>query len=401
MKKFNYRAKDKEGKILTGLVEARDEKQALALLHERDLTVISLSSYKEKVGLKSAAKIFQKASFSDVVNFTRQLSTMVTAGLSLTDALSLLEIQLSPAMGKIIGEVLRKVEGGKSLADALAPYPKVFSKVYVALIRAGESAGVLDEVLGRVADNLEKARGFKSKVKGALIYPAIIMVAMVAVAAVMMIFVLPKMMTLYEEFEAELPVATKILMSLSKFSVSFWWLGLLLIFGLIYGVSAWRKTKIGRRQYSQLLFKIPIFGELNKKLILTEFTRTLGLLVSAGISIIEALNIVAETTGNEVYKEEIGLAAKKVEKGFPLAVSLAESENFPPIVTQMISVGEETGKVDEVLTKLSSYFEIEAEQAIKALTTAIEPLIIVILGIGVGFLVIAIIMPIYNLTSQF
>lgn len=401
MKKFNYRAKDKEGKILTGLVEARDEKQALALLHERDLTVISLSSYKEKVGLKSAAKIFQKASFSDVVNFTRQLSTMVTAGLSLTDALSLLEIQLSPAMGKIIGEVLRKVEGGKSLADALAPYPKVFSKVYVALIRAGESAGVLDEVLGRVADNLEKARGFKSKVKGALIYPAIIMVAMVAVAAVMMIFVLPKMMTLYEEFEAELPVATKILMSLSKFSVSFWWLGLLFIFGLIYGVSAWRKTKIGRRQYSQLLFKIPIFGELNKKLILTEFTRTLGLLVSAGISIIEALNIVAETTGNEVYKEEIGLAAKKVEKGFPLAVSLAESENFPPIVTQMISVGEETGKVDEVLTKLSSYFEIEAEQAIKALTTAIEPLIIVILGIGVGFLVIAIIMPIYNLTSQF
>lgn len=401
MKKFNYRAKDKKGKTLTGMVEARDEKQAVALLHERKLTVISLSPWRKRAVVESAVKIFQKASFGDVVNFTRQLSTMITAGLSLTDSLSILEIQLNPAMGKIIGEVLRKVEGGKSLANSLAKHPKVFSKVYVALVRAGEAAGVLDKVLARLADNLEKQREFTSKVKGALVYPIIIIGGMVAVAVVMMIFVLPKMMVLYEEFEAELPMVTKILMGVSKFTTAFWWLGLALVFGLAYVFFLWKKTKIGQKQYSQLFFKIPILGSLNKKLILTEFTRTLGLLVGAGISIIEALNIVAETIGNEIYREEVASAAKKVERGLPLAVSLVESENFPPIVPQMIGVGEETGKVDEVLAKLSSYFEMEAEQAIKGLTTAIEPLIIILLGIGVGFLVIAIIMPIYNLTSQF
>ncbi len=194
---------------------------------------------------------------------------------------------------------------------------------------------------------------------------------------------------------------TKILMSVSKFTTSFWWLSLIILVGLFYLFSVWKKTKVGREQYAGLVFKTPILGNLTKKVILTEFTRTLGLLVGTGISIIEALDIVAETTGNELYKRDIGRAAKRVEKGFPLAASLAESENFPPIVSQMVGVGEETGKVDEVLTKLSSYFESESEQAIKGLTTAIEPLIMILLGIGVGFLVIAVIMPIYNLTSQF
>ncbi len=401
MKKFDYRAKDKKGKTVRGAVEARDEKQAVTLLHERDLTVISLFPWRERAILQGALKVFQKATFGDVVNFTRQLSTMITAGLSLTDTLGILEIQLNPAIGKIIGEVLREVEGGESLANSLAKYPKVFSKVYVALVRAGEAAGVLDVVLARLADNLEKQRDFTSKIKGALIYPAIVIFGMIAVAALMMIFILPKMIVLYEEFEVDLPLMTKILIGLSRFTTAFWWVGVAIILGLAYALTVWKKTKVGRKQYSQLLFKIPILGGLNRKLILTEFTRTLGLLVGAGIPIIEGLNIVAETTGNELYKEELASAAKKVEKGFPLATTLVTSENFPPIVPQMIGVGEETGKIDEVLAKLSSYFEMEAEQAIKGLTTAIEPLIIILLGIGVGFLVIAIIMPIYNLTSQF
>jgi len=400
MNKFTYRAKDQQGKTLTRVVEARDEKQALSLLHTRRLIVISLSLEKEK-GLRNLVRVFQKISFNDVVNFSRQLSTMITAGLSLTNALALLEVQLSPAMARGIGDVLRKIEDGGSLAEALSRHPKVFSKVYIALIRAGESAGVLDKVLARLADNLEKQRDFKSQVKGAMIYPIIVLIAMAGVAAVMMIFVLPKMMSLYQEFGAELPLPTRILMGISKFSVSFWWLGLTFILVFIYGVSFWKKTKIGQRQYDQLLFKIPIFGNLNKKVILTEFTRTLGLLINTGIPIVEGLNIVAEATGNEVYREDIDLAAKKVEKGFPLAISLAESGSFPPIVSQMISVGEETGKVDQVLNKLSKYLEAESEQTIKGLTSAMEPLIIVILGIGVGFLVIAVIMPIYNLTSQF
>ncbi len=188
MKKFNYRAKSKEGKTLTGVVEASNEKQAITLLHDRGLTIISLVSHKEQAGLGSIVKTFQKTSFGNVVNFTRQLSTMITAGLSLTNALSLLETQLGPAMGGVIGRVLRQIEGGESLGDALAKHPQVFSKVYVALVRAGESAGVLDKVLGRLADNLEKQREFKGKVKGALIYPVIIVIGIVIVAFIMLVF---------------------------------------------------------------------------------------------------------------------------------------------------------------------------------------------------------------------
>jgi type IV pilus assembly protein PilC len=402
MQKFNYRAKDKKGKTLSGMVEAREDKQALALLHDRGLTVISLLPWREKTVVQSAVRAFQKVSFGDVVNFTRQLSTMITAGLSLTDSLSILEIQLSPAMGRVVGDILRRVEGGEDLADSLAKHPKVFSKVYVALVRAGETAGVLDKILNRLANNLEKQRDFNSKVKGALVYPVIVVVGMVVVAAIVMIFVMPKLMTLFEEFEADLPASTRFLMSFSRFMSKFWWLGIFVLFGLSWALSLFKKTKTGLKQYNHFLFQVPLIGALNKKLILTEFTRTLGLLVGAGISIIEALNVVAETTGNEVYKEILGKAAKKVEKGFPLATSLAEeTDKLPPIIPQMISVGEETGKVDEVLAKVSSYFEAESEQAIKGLTTAIEPLIIVLLGIGVGFLVIAVIMPIYSLTSQF
>ena len=401
MKKFNYLAKDKEGKKLRGAVEARDIKQAVVLLHERGLTLISLVPHKEKAVFGVLLKIFQRISFGDVVNFTRQLSTMINAGLSLTDSLSILELQLNPAMGKIISEVLLKIEGGKSLADALAAHPDVFSRVYIALVRAGETAGVTENILDRLSNNLEKQREFTSKIKGALIYPAIVVLAMIMVAFVMMVFVLPKMISLYEDFETELPMVTKILISVSKFTSSFWWLSPVFVLVFLRGFSSLKKTEMGQEYYNRLMLKIPIIGNLNRKLILTEFTRTFGLLVGAGIPIIEGLNIVGEATGNDVYKQDIEAAAKKVEKGFPLATALVESENFPPIVSQMIGVGEETGKVDEVLTKLSSYFEMETEQAIKGLTTAIEPLIIILLGIGVGFLVIAIIMPIYNLTSQF
>lgn len=401
MKKFSYRAKDKKGKKLSGMVEARDAKQAIALLHERGLTVISLVLHKENAGLRGVVKVFQKVSSGDVVNFTRQLSTMITAGISLTDALSILEIQMNPAIARVIGDVLLKIEGGDSLGDALAAHPKIFSPVYVSLVRAGETAGVSENILARLSDNLEKQKEFASKVKGALVYPTIVIVGMIAVAFVMMVFVMPKMILLYENFETELPMITKILIAVSKFFSYFWWLIIALVVGLFWAFSYWKGTQLGQKQYNELLLKVPIIGNMNRKLILTEFSRTFGLLVGAGIPIIEALNIVAESSGNEVYKRDLKMAAKNVEKGFPLGASLVESENFPPIVPQMVSVGEETGKVDEVLTKLSSYFEMEAEQAIKGLTTAIEPLIIIILGIGVGFLVIAIIMPIYNLTSQF
>ncbi len=400
MKKFKYQARASDGQMTKGLVEAKNESQAISLLRQRQLTVISLRLQKESVS-NLPLNFLQKTSFTDLVNFTSQLSTMIVAGLSLTEGLVLLEAQVKPAFSAVLAEIRRKIEGGSSLADAMAEQPQVFSKLYVASVRAGETAGVLDNVLSRLATNLEKQKEFRGKVKGAMIYPIIIIFGMVGVGAVMMIFVLPKMMGLYQEFGVTLPLMTRILMAVSNFVAGFWWLILLVLTGLFFFFSRWKKTKIGERQLARFIFKIPIVGSLNKKVILTEFTRTLGLLVETGIPIIEALAIVADATGNVIYQDEISQAAKKVEKGFPLATALAEGENFPPVVIQMINVGEETGKISEVLTKLSVYFETEAEQGIKGLTAAIEPLIIIILGIGVAFLVIAVIMPIYSLTSQF
>lgn len=401
MKKFAYKAKDKTGKTIKGLVEAGDEKQAVSILRERGLVVISLTPAGQNILKDISNKILKRITLGDVATFTRQLSTMITAGLTVNEALTVLKAQSAPAMAQVIDEVIRGVEGGLSLADSLAKHPKVFSKVYVALVKAGETAGVLDEVLARLAENLEKQREFRGKVKGAMIYPAIVIIGMVAVAGIMMIFVIPRLLSLYEEFQAELPTPTKVLISVSKFMVSYWWMMLVLLIGVVYFLRTFSKTAYGKRKIDELILRIPIIGNLQKQIILTEMSRTLGLLVGAGISIVDALDVTSEALGNQIYEEELKTASKQVEKGLSLGSILAASEEFPPVVTQMILVGEETGKLDEVLTKLSRYFEAESEQMVKALTTAIEPLIMIILGIGVGFLIIAVILPIYNLTTQF
>lgn len=401
MEKFEYKAKDNRGETAKGVVEARDEKQAAKILQEKGFLVISLKIKKEGLVNEFKGRVFARVSLADKVNFTRQLSTMITAGLRVTGALEILEAQSSPGMRRVVGEILRDVEGGGNLASALEKHSEVFDQVYVALIRAGEAAGVLEKVLARLADNLEKQKEFKSKIKGAMIYPAIIISAMILVAVIMIIFVIPKMTAIYEEFQAELPLPTKILLAISKFAISFWWLGLAMIIGLVLGGRIIFKNPKFKKQYDRILFRIPIIGSLRQKAILVEFTRTLGLLVGAGILIINALKIVRRSLGSAIYEQAVEDASKEVEKGLPLAAALARTEVFPPILPQMIAVGEETGKIDEVLIKVSVYFEQEAEAAVKGLTTAIEPLIMIILGVGVGFLVIAVIMPIYNLTSQF
>jgi len=217
----------------------------------------------------------------------------------------------------------------------------------------------------------------------------------------MMIFVIPKLLSLYQEFQAKLPTPTRILISISNFMVKFWWMMLVGAMAGFYVLRGFGKTPLGRKKIDGLFLSLPIFGNLQKQIIMTEMTRTLGLLVAAGIPIVDAINIVSEGVGNSIIEQELKEAARQVEKGLPLASVLSVYEEFPPIVSQMISVGEETGKVDEVLTKLSHYFESESEQMVKGLTTAIEPLIMIVLGLGVGFLIIAVILPIYNLTTQF
>jgi len=401
MKRYYYKARSYDGKVVNGEVEASSENHAAKLVRDRKLTVLSISPVHEGIG-GFIRRFKDRITTATVSTFTRQLSTMITAGLPITEALLILRNQTKGAMQKVISQLLADVQGGESIAASMSKHPKVFSATFVALIKSGELGGVLDEVLIRLADNMEKQQEFKGKVKGALIYPVIIVIGMVIVAAIMMIFVIPRLMTLYTEFNAELPLPTRILMGVSNFMVKF--SPLLLLLGAIgiYFFSAYRKTKAGRRKTDELFLKIPVVGDLSRQVILTELTRTLSLMVGAGVSILEALHISATVVGNRVIGDALVDAAKHVEKGFPVAYAFAKHpEAFPYLLSQMVAVGEETGKMDEVLKKVSHIFEIESDQRVKALTALIEPMVMVILGLGVGFLVIAVILPIYNLTSQF
>ncbi len=396
---FKYTVKNEYGENVTGKVEAQTKEQAAAVLRNRSLLVISLRPTDDSS--MSFLKALSGLKQDDIVNFTRQLSTMITAGLTLTESLTILKQQSKPVMAKLISDLQTEIEGGSSFAKALETQGRTFSQVYIQLVKAGEAAGVLDQVLARLADTLEKDKEFRSKTKGALIYPIIVLIAMLIVGAIMMIFVVPKLTAMYEDLGAELPLPTQILIDVSSFMAQFWWLLVILIGVGIFAFRMWIRTKPGRKKFDGFLLKLPILGIIRQKVSLTEFARTMGLLLGAGISLLQALEIVAKAMDNMVYRDALLECATQVEKGVPLSHSLTKYPQFPPLLSQMIGVGEETGKMDEVLGKLSLYFESESEHAVKDLTTAFEPIIMVVLGVAVGALVIAIILPIYNLTSSF
>ena len=401
MKRFNYKAKDSAGRVVTGEVEAADMGSAAKLIKGKGFFVISLTP-KIDNPLSLLRRMREKITGADVATFTRQLSTMINAGLPITEGLLILRSQSKKSMQRVVAQLLADVEAGDSFSNALSKHPKIFGKTYIALVKSGEVGGVLDAVLLRLADNLEKQQEFGSKVKGALIYPVIIVVGMVLVSAIMMIFVIPKLLSLYSDFNATLPLPTKILIGMSSFFVKYWFIVLALAGIALYVLKLYKATPEGRRKIDELIFKIPVYGELQRQIILTELTRTLSMMVGAGVSILESLHITSEVVGNTLISDALIDAANQVEKGFPIAFAFSRHpEAFPFILSQMVAVGEETGKMDEVLTKISHIFEVESDEKVKGLTAAIEPIVMVVLGLGVGFLVIAVILPIYNLTSSF
>jgi len=398
---FSYKAFTAEGKETKGIVEGASEDNAVRLLKEKQLFIVSLSQTGTSP-LSGIMSKLQRVGFSDIVDFTRQLSTMITAGLSLPQSLTILRNQTTnPEFAKIIQDIEHQIMGGGNLADALSKYPQYFSSIYISLIRAGESSGLMDKILGRLAETMESQREFQSKVKGAMIYPIIIICGMIIVSGVMVVFVVPKLTQLYKDFGITLPVSTQFLINISNFVIKFWWLLIIGGIGGFIGFNRWKKTKTGELILDTYMLKIPVFGNLQTKTILVEFTRTLAMLLSAGIHILDALKILRNSLGNVLFRNAIDDIGKKVEKGYTLGETFQEHKEFPPIVSQMIKVGEETGKMDDTLLKLSMYFQSETENLVKGLTTAIEPIIMVFLGVGVGFIVISVITPIYNLTSSF
>lgn len=398
MQRFRFRARSQQGELRKGIVEAQSEMSAVAVLRDQKLVIVEL----HELGVsKSLFSIGKKIKFDDIVNFTRQLSTMIGAGLPLTDALSILQAQVPPALQSKVADILRSIEGGSTFADALKHHADTFSRVYIALVSAGEAAGVLDTILMRLADTLEKQREFREKTKGALIYPVIVLIGMLLVSAVMMIFVLPKLTVMYQDFNVKLPFITLALISVSTFMSRFWYIMAIGIMAGVYVFGKWRQTKMGAYQYDVLLSKLPVFGKIKSMVLMAEFSRTLALLASAGVSLVESLEIVKEVADSEIMRRALADVKSDVEKGNPLATSLAKYPVFPMIVSQMTSVGEQTGKLDEILNRVAGYFESESEHVIKNLSTAMEPIIMVVLGVGVGFLIVAIVVPIYNLTSAF
>lgn len=398
---YKYLVKNKQGENIKGKVEAVSQAQAVSTLIGRDLFVIDVSPLGQKTGVLGSLANNNKVKFEELVNFTRQLATMINAGLPLATSLSILEEQGKSEMAKLTGNLLKDVEGGLNFSAALAKYKENFSRIYIQLVKAGEVGGVLDEVLNRLAVTMEKEKDFRAKTRGAMVYPIIIVFAMVIVAVVMMVAVIPKLTAMYQDFGAELPGATKALISISNFFVSSWWVLAILAAGGFIALRSFKKTPRGEKAFDAFYLKLPILGVLKQKIVLTDFTRTLSLLLGAGVSLLEALDIVATAIDSAVYRDELQEVNKQVEKGVTLSDAVSNYENFPPILHQMIAVGEETGKLDEILAKISEYFEKESEYAVKNLTTAIEPIIMIFLGLGVGFIVISIIMPIYSLTSQF
>ncbi len=403
MAKFIYKARDWSGKLVKGELDLPSQKEVVESIKDSGLIPLSVKAKSGGMFSELTKALKGRVNLKQVSTFTRQLSTMLTAGLALTDALALLKNQYDEGsgLGQIVGKALDEVRGGMPLGKSLSGSQKVFGEAYIASISAGEEAGVLDEVMSKLADTTENQSEFQGKVKGAMIYPIIVIVAMIVVAFVMMIFVIPKMTAMYADFgTAQMPKITQALMSISSFVSKVWFMFPLMgvILFMVYRVAM--KSQDFHMRRDRYILKIPIIGVLNEKSVLANTTRTLSMLLTAGITLVEALKIVATVSGNKVYEKAFLEIAEKVQKGFSVAVSFENTGIFPPIVNQMISTGEATGKLDEVLMKVSDYFTKEAEEAVKALTAAIEPLIMVILGIGVGFLVVAVIMPIYTLTSS-
>ena len=399
--KLYYKAVTDKAEAIDGLIEARNSQEAAVYLRSKGLTPIKIIE-REKNKLEDVLPFLgKKVKSSDMVTFTRQLSAMLTSGLTLLKSLEILKNQAgNSALVKIIEDIVKDIQEGSSFSRAIAKYPEIFSPVYTAMIEASEGSGFLDKAFLRLADTLEKQQRLKNTVKSALAYPAIVVAMMIFVVFVMMIFVIPQISTLYQSLNVSLPLPTLILIQISNFFVSFWLVPLIFLAIAGFAYRRWYKTAEGRLAIDGVLLKIPIFGNLTKKTILAEFARTLGILLGSGTLVVEALGKVSNITGNIHYKNAIDDISKKVEKGVSIGDAMSLYYLFPQNLVELVKIGEQTGKLDEILIKASEYFENEVDQAVKTLSTAMEPIILIILGAGVAFLVISILTPIYQITSS-
>lgn len=402
MPQFRYTARSNAGKMIEGVIEAPMQRAALDKLRGQRVTVMSVTEVKAAGGsLLDKIPLFKGGVKSkDLVVFSRQLATLVSAGVPIVQGLNLLTEQIqSPVFKKIIGAVRSDIESGIAIADAMKKHPKAFSELYVSMIRAGETGGVLDSILERLSVYLEAAEELKGKVKGAMVYPIVISGVAMSVTLFLLVAVIPTFKTVFASFGSGLPLPTQVLLTISDFLRDhFLWL-LLVPIGAGVGLGQWRKTEKGRRVIDRLLIRIPVFGDLLKKVAVAKFTRTLGTLIKSGVPILQALDTVAKTAGNRVVEEAIMKCRESIREGEKIADPLKQSGIFPAMVIQMISVGEETGNLETMLNKIADFYDQEVDTAVKAMTSLIEPVIICVMGVVIGAIVICMFLPIFQMSS--
>lgn len=402
MLQFNYKAKDKDGKTLTGVVESLNPASAARTLQENGLLVISVYE-KRSLSLNSLQSFLpgaKRVAGQEIATFTRLVSTMLKAGLPLIDALSNLVLQIKNTyFREVVRSILQDVQGGTSLSVAMKRYPNVFNNLYVSLVASGEASGKLDETMERLAEMLEADLDFKGKIKGAMIYPAIVVAAMSAVGVFMITTIIPKIAEVYKDFGAELPLPTRILIGISDIIRNY---TIVVVIGLVLiyiGYKIFRKNPTSDLLINNFFLSTPIIGQMNSEVELTIMTRTLGTLINSGVSILDALRIVSTAMDNNKYRLGLETATQTVEKGLPFSSAIRRNPDFAPIVSQLCAIGEETGTLGDSLNRLAKYYQESSERKVKGITAALEPLMILIMGGMVGGLAVAVLLPMFNLVN--
>jgi type IV pilus assembly protein PilC len=397
MPTFEYTARNAQNQLLKGTIEAASKDDAAKQIRQKKLILVSVNEPPKQLKMSFGGS---GVTTRDVVIFTRQFSTMINAGLPLVQSLTVLSEQTE---NKVLAETTKKVvydvESGATLADAFSKHPKVFSELYVNMVAAGEAGGILDTILGRLAVFLEKNDALIRKVKGAMVYPSVIFSVAGIAIAVLLIFVIPVFERMFASVNLELPLPTAIVVGLSRFLIGWWWVIGGGAVGAWFLFKQWVATPSGKKQFDTIMLKVPVLGDVIRKSAVSRFTRTLGTLISSGVSILDGLEITAKTAGNMVIHDAVMASRSSIAGGETIAAPLKESQVFPPMVTSMISIGEQTGGLDEMLSKIADFYDEEVDVAVGTLLSLMEPIMIVVLGVVVGGMVVAMYLPIFDMIN--
>ncbi len=395
---FIWEGKTRQGAVQKGEIAANSKEDVMALLRKQNIQPISVTAKPKQLSISFGTP---KVTDKDIVIFTRQLATMIDAGLPLVQCLDILGQQTTAvALSKVVVQVRQDVESGSTFAEALKKHPKVFDNLYCNMVAAGEAGGILDTILQRLAAYMEKFAKIKGQIKSAMIYPSVILFVAVAVVSLLLVVVVPMLANIFKEAGQTLPLPTRIVIAFSDFLKGWGGLSMLIAcISLFVGLKQWRKTENGLKAQDAFVLKVPVVGSLIQRVSVAKFTRTLGTLLTSGVPILEGLIIVARTSGNKIVEDAIMTTRQAVSEGKTLADPLSRAKVFPPMVVQMISVGEATGALDNMLNKIADFYDDEVDSAVAALTSMLEPMLMIFLGITVGFVIVAMYMPIFQMGS--